>query len=188
VLGASRVDTRAPMSAYGGALLAGAHRTGMPYLTHSAATTELLAIDTSSSSDAGDVPVGLEDGTFLTTTGSLRFARNAQTPDPDQLLQAAQGSTTNDVITLPGSSGATLIGTELGLLWYTPPAADAGDAAAAGPLDVSFCSDAALAAKACTPEHVSLDLDDIVRVKDEAPYLYVWGHEGGSNVVVRFSP
>ena len=61
-------------------------------------------------------------------------------------------------------------------------------ACSSDPLLFAYCSDAALVAKTCVLKSVALELDEVTRVKDEVPYLYVFGRRTGKNVVVRFKP
>jgi hypothetical protein len=175
-----------------GALLAGAHRDGRPYISQSLPSQVLNAVD--SAGDAStDTLVGVGAPTFLATTANLRFMTTATTPMGQVLMGAKAANTTETVVSLPKLTSAhRLIGTELGLFWYLPLTEAALDAGTGGPLALEYCADAMLGALAtgstCDAKTVMLDLDEITRIKDEGAYLYALGRKDGQTVVVRFAP
>lgn len=171
--------------------LAGAHRTGSPYITAHPDNTvhHLVEVDIAAPTDGTkDTNLGIDNATFLTTTATLRFTRDATTTTtPNQFFQSSDAHPSPELVTVPGvDATTTVIGTELGLVLVSRAAADVD---ATGPVTVQFCSEASLVAKSCTPETIDLaGIDSVQRVKDEAPYLYVWGTKSGTNVISRFVP
>jgi hypothetical protein len=192
----SRVDTEGLMRIYDGRLVAGAHRSGAPVLSRSGSVqppahspTDVFLVDTTTAVDVDDSSLAIPDPTWLGTTASYRFIKNASTPAAGQLLRSTNGAAGTTIVTMPSISAAhTLVGTELALLWYIPATAGAIDAGGGGPLTFIYCKDAELAGASCNPRAITLELDEVIRFKDDGPYLYALGRRSGKNVVVRFKP
>jgi hypothetical protein len=109
--------------------------------------------------------------------------------DPQSFILRDKAAVTNVRVTVPGvNASSRVLGTELGLMWFSPLSDADVKAGLTGPLAVSFCAEAALATQTCLPKVTSLDLDEVIRVKDEAPYLYVFGRRALQYVVIRWLP
>lgn len=184
-----RDDTRGVLNPSPGSLLAGGHGSGDLYVTRVGSPTELYAANPASLNDnSSDTSANVQNATFLTTTANLRFTKTAAT-SASQLLRGVRATAQNNVVNIPGLTDAhVVVGTELGLVWYVPRSEADLDAGLGGPLTLSFCSESALTLGTCAPASITVDMDEITRIVDEAPYLYAFGRKGNQKVVVRFAP
>ncbi len=167
--------------------LAGMQRNGAAFVTRpNGYYGELTQVALSSPDAAADRLIDISRPRTLVTTGSLIFVRTADTPEPDRFLRATSTGTPG-LISIAGiTAESTVVGTELGLLWYTSPLPDAG----AAKITLHHCPDATLAVTPplCVPRNVDVALESIDAVRCDGSYLYVLGNRSGSHVIVRFRP